>query len=190
MHSLFEMPFREVMDTFSQWVIPVVMLLIVVWAALKRVPMYESFVTGAKEGFDVAVMIIPYLVAMLFVIKVFMASGFFDDLKTAVVWVMGHMGLGAYTETLDVLPLALIRPLSGSGAQGVLNDIYSTHGPDSFIGLMASTMMGSTETTFYVITVYFGAVQVKKMRHTLPACLIADAAGIIAAVVLAYILFA
>ena len=189
MNSLFEMPFREVTGTFSQWAIPVVMLVIVLWAAVKRVPMYESFVTGAKEGFDVAVMIIPYLVAILVVIKVFIASGAFDDIKMAAVWALELVGLSEYTDTLDVLPLALIRPLSGSGAHGILNDIYSTHGPDSFVGLMASLMTGSTETTFYILTVYFGAVQVKKMRHTLAACLIADAAGLLAAVVLAYLLF-
>ncbi|MCP4246434.1 MAG: spore maturation protein [bacterium] len=165
------------------------MLVIVLWAFARKVPMYESFVTGAKEGFDVAVMIIPYLVAILFVIKVFMASGIFADLKFGIGWVMGNVGLGAYTESLDLLPLALTRPLTGSGAQGVLVDILTAHGPDGFVGLTASMMMGSTETTFYILTVYFGAVGVKKMRHTLPACLIADAAGLMTAVVLGYMLF-
>ncbi|MHC4063731.1 MAG: spore maturation protein [Planctomycetota bacterium] len=182
--------FRSVMDTFSQWTIPLVMLVIILWAVRKRVPMYESFITGAKEGFDVGVMIIPYLVGILFVIKVFMASGIFADLKFAAGWVMGQVGLGAYTESLDLIPLALTRPLTGGGAQGVMVDIFTSHGPDSFVGLCASTMMGSTETTFYIMTVYFGAVGVKKMRHTLPACLIADAAGIITAVVLGYLLYA
>jgi spore maturation protein B len=181
--------FREIMDTFSQWTIPLVMLIIVLWAARKRVPMYESFVTGAKEGFDVAVMIIPYLVAILFVIKVFMASGIFADMRTAAVWAMTQVGLGGYADIFDLLPLALTRPLTGSGAQGVLVEIFDTHGPDSFLGNTATLMMGSTETTFYVLTVYFGAVQVKRFRHTLPACLIADAAGITAAIVLGYVLF-
>lgn len=181
--------FRGGMETFSQWVIPLVILTIVLWGAKKRVPMYESFVTGAKEGFDVAVMIIPYLVGMLFVIKVFMASGIFEDLKTGGTWVMVQVGLGAYTQSLDLLPLALTRPLTGSGAQGMLVDILTAHGPDSFVGLTASLMMGSTETTFYIMTVYFGAVGVKKMRHTLPSCLIADAAGLSTAVVMGYLLF-
>lgn len=176
-------------DTFSQWTIPLVMLIIILWGASKRVPMYEAFVTGAKEGFDVAVMIIPYLVAILFVIKVFMASGIFADLKAGLGWVMTAAGMGAYTESLDLIPMALIRPLSGSGAQGVLVDIFNTHGADSFVGLCASIMMGSTETTFYILTVYFGAVGVKKLRHTLPACLLADAAGIMTAVVVGYMLF-
>jgi spore maturation protein B len=181
--------FREIMDTSSQWTIPLVILLIIVWAAVKRVPMYESFVTGAKEGFDVAVMIIPYLVAILFVIKVFTASGMFDDMKLAGVWILTQMGMEQYAESLDLLPLALTRPLSGSGARGILADIFSTHGPDSFLGNTASLLQGSTETTFYIVSVYFSTVQIKKIRHTLPACLIADFSGIIAAVVMGYVLF-
>ena len=181
--------FRLGTETFSQWTIPLVMLVIILWGAYKRVPMYEAFVTGAKEGFDVAVMIIPYLVAILFVIKIFMASGLFADVKYGLGWAMTSVGLGAYTESLDLIPMALTRPLTGSGAQGVLVDIMTTHGPDSFVGLCASIMMGSTETTFFVITVYFGAVGIKKLRHTLGACLIADAAGLSTAVVLGYILF-
>ena len=145
-------PVLHAFDVFSQWAIPAVMLVIVVVAAVKRVPMYESFVTGAKEGFQVAVMIIPYLVAMLFMIKVFVASGIFDDFKEVAGWMMDAVGLGDYRKT-------------------------------------ASIMMGSTETTFYILTVYFGAVNVKKIRHTLPACLIADAAGVTAAIILGYLLF-
>ena len=181
--------FRNITETFSQWTIPLVMLVIIIWGAYKRVPMYESFIVGAKEGFDVAVMIIPYLVGILFVIKVFMASGIFADLKLGIGWAMTEVGLGAYTASLDLIPMALTRPLTGSGAQGVLVDILTAHGPDGFVGLCATLMMGSTETTFYILTVYFGAVGIKKMRHTLPACLIADAAGLTAAVVLGYLLF-
>ena len=179
----------QYLDLLSQWMIPAMILLIVVAGAVKRVPMYESFVTGAKEGFGIAVMIIPYLVAMLFAIKVFTASGVFEDIKVVLIAVMEHLGLGQYTESLDLLPLALTRPLTGSGARGVLMELFDSHGPDSFIGNTASLMMGSTETTFYVLTVYYGAVNVKKLRHTLPACLIADLAGLIAAVVLGYLLF-
>ncbi|MDC0937066.1 spore maturation protein [Pirellulales bacterium] len=181
---------QTAMDTASQWTIPGMIVLIILWGAYKKVPMYESFVTGAKEGFSVAVMIIPYLVAMLLVIKVFMASGAFEDLKLLGVWVLEQMGMEQYAESLDLMPLALTRPLSGSGARGVLVEMFNMHGPDSFLGNTATLMMGSTETTFYVITVYFGAVQVKKIRHTLPACLIADAAGIIAAIVFGYLLYA
>ena len=177
------------MDTVSQWTIPGTILLIILWGAYKKVPMYESFVTGAKEGFTVAVTIIPYLVAILFIIKVFTASGAFDDIKVVGSWVFAQIGLGDYSESLELLPLALTRPLTGGGARGVLLEIFDTQGPDSFLGKTATLMMGSTETTFYIMTVYYGSIQVKKIRHTLPACLIADAAGIIAAVVLGYILY-
>jgi spore maturation protein B len=178
-----------IMDHVSQWAIPAVILLILCWGAYKQVPMYESFVSGAKEGFTVAVTIIPYLVAILFIIKVFTASGAFEDIKLAGGWGLEKLGMEEYSDTLEVLPLALIRPLSGSGARGVLLEIYDVHGTESFVGNMATLLMGSSETTFYILTVYFGAIQVKKVRHTLPACLIADAAGIVIAVVLAYLLY-
>ncbi len=180
---------RLIMDGVSQWSIPLMILMIVVAAARKKVPMYESFVTGAKEGFDVAVMIIPYLVAMLFVIKVFMASGVFEDLTFGLGWLMARVGLEEYVDTLQLLPLALTRPLTGSGARGLMVETFDVHGPDSFLGQTATLMMGSTETTFYVLTVYFGAVNIKKIRHTLPACLIADAAGLTAAIILGWLLF-
>ena len=181
---------RDILDSVSQWMVPILMLVIILAASRKKVPMYESFVDGAKEGFGVAVTIIPYLVAILFVIKVFIASGVFDDLKWGVGWVMAQVGLGAYTESLDLLPLAFTRPLTGSGARGVMVEVFEQHGPDGFLGNTASLMMGSTETTFYVLTVYFGSIQIKKIRHTLPACLMADAAGLITAVVVGYLLFA
>ncbi len=177
------------MNVASQWTIPATILLIIVWAAYKRVPMYESFVTGAKEGFDIAIMIIPYLVAMLFVIKVFMASGIFDDVKSSGTFALQAVGLGDYAETLDLLPLAFTRPLTGSGSRALLIELFDVHGPDSFLGNTATLMMGSTETTFYILTIYFGAVQVKKIRHALPACLLGDLAGIIASIVLGYWLF-
>ncbi|MCA9186921.1 MAG: spore maturation protein [Pirellulaceae bacterium] len=181
--------FFYTMELISAWTIPFVILLIVVWGAIKRVPLYESFVSGAKEGFDVAVMIIPYLVAMLFVINVFRASELFGDIQWAGQWLLTRIGWGDYADTLELLPLALTRPLTGSGSRALLVSTMTEHGPDSFLGLTASLMMGSTETTFYVITVYFGAVQIKKMRHTLPACLIADAAGMAAAIAIGYLLY-
>jgi len=179
----------DVMGTVSQWAIPALIMVIILSAAKKRVPMYESFVTGAKEGFNVAVMIIPYLVAILFAIKVFVASGIFDDIKYGLAAVMNAGGLGAYTESLDLLPLALTKPLTGGGARGVMLEIFDLHGPDSFLVLFASIMMGSSETTFYILTVYFGAVGVKKVRHTLIACLCADVAGISTAVVVGYLFY-
>ncbi|MGI9455926.1 MAG: spore maturation protein [Aeoliella sp.] len=181
--------FSMLMDVFSQWSIPLVILTILIAGALRGVPMYESFVTGAKEGFGVAVMIIPYLVAMLFVIKVLVASGLFEDVKSLLGMLLTWVGLDQLRETLDLLPLALTRPLTGGGARGVMIELFETHGPDSFIGNTASIMMGSTETTFYILTVYFGAVGVKRIRHTLPACLLADLAGILAAVTLGLLLY-
>ena len=181
--------FQDIAPAVSQWMVPALILLIILAGLAKKVPMYESFVTGAKEGFDVAVRIIPYLVAILFVVKVFMGSGVFGDLKIALGWVLTKGGLERYTPSLDLIPLALTIPLTGGGAMGVLADTLTRHGPDSFVGLSASIMMGSTETTFYVLTVYFGAVGIKRIRHTLPACLLANAAGLISAVILGWVLF-
>jgi spore maturation protein B len=178
-----------VLEAVSQWAIPALILVIILSAARKRIPMYESFVTGAKEGFNVAVMIIPYLVAILFAIKVFVASGIFDDIKYGLTIAMNSVGLGAYSESLDLLPLAMTKPLTGGGARGVMLEIFHLHGPDSFLGKTASIMMGSSETTFYILAVYFGAVGVKKVRHTLIACLCADAAGIATAVVVGYLMY-
>ena len=177
------------MEAVSQWAIPALILLIILAAAYNRVPMYESFISGAKEGFGIAVMIIPYLVAIFFAIKIFIASGIFDDIKYGLTYVMSKIGMGAYTEALDLLPLAMTKPLTGSGARGIMLEIFNLHGPDSFLGKTASIMMGSSETTFYILTVYFGSVGVKKVRHTLIACLCADAAGMGTAVVLGYLMY-
>lgn len=177
------------MESVSQWAIPALIMLVILAAASNRIPMYESFVTGAKEGFGVAVMIIPYLVTMFLAIKIFVASGIFDDIKYGLSIAMQYIGLGGYTESLDLLPLALTKPLTGSGARGVMLEIFHLHGVDSFLGKTASIMMGSSETTFYILTVYFGAVGVKKVRYTLIACLCADAAGMGTAIVLGYLMY-
>lgn len=176
-------------DSFSQWTVPGVILVIIVVAKLRNVPMYESFVVGAKEGFDVAISIIPYLVAILFTIKVFLASGLREDITWVATRGLEKIGLGGAAEVLELLPLALTKPLSGGASRGVLVEVFDTHGPDSFLGQTASLMMGSTETTFYVLSVYFGAVAVKKFRHTVPACLIADFAGLAAALCLGWFFF-
>jgi len=177
------------LDILSQWSIPLAILVILSAGVYRRVPVYEAFVAGAREGFEVAVMIIPYLVAMLFAIKVFVASGVFDDAKRLGGRMLASIGCEQYAETLDLLPLALTRPLSGGGARGVMLEIFEEHGPDSFLGLTASIMMGSTETTFYILTVYYGAVQIRRLRHTLPACLLADAAGLLASVAIGWLWF-
>lgn len=181
--------FVSISEVVSQWTIPAVILGIIVTAKVRGVAMYESFITGAKEGFGVAIMIIPYLVAILFAIKVFLASGMFDDLKYVATAGLQSVGMDEFAETFELLPLALTRPLSGGAARGVLVEVLDSEGPDSFLGNTASLMMGSTETTFYVLSVYFGAVGIKRFRHTLPACLIADLAGLAAALTIGWVLF-
>ncbi|MDF1752877.1 MAG: nucleoside recognition domain-containing protein [Verrucomicrobiales bacterium] len=158
----------------------------IILAAIRKVNVYESFVEGAKEGFGVAVKIIPYLVAMLIAIGVFRASGAMVYLMNAFRFVFSPFG---DTRWVEALPVALMKPLSGSGARGAAVDAMQTHGVDSFIGSLACTMQGSTETTFYTLAVYFGAVGVIRTRYTIVAGLIADLAGIIGAVAMAYLFF-
>jgi spore maturation protein B len=177
------------LDAVSQWMIPLTVLLIVVWAAVRGVPMYESFVTGAKEGFGVAIMIIPFLVAMLFAIKVFLASGIFADMKQGLGIAMQWAGLGGHTDTLELMPLAFTRPLTGSGSRALLVELFQTQGPDGFLGNTATILMGSSETTFYILAIYYGSVQIKKIRHTLAACLLADVIGIFIALFFGYLFF-
>ncbi len=169
--------FTNLLGAISDWAIPLLAGGIVLIALTRRVKLYEAFVEGAKEGFNVGVRIIPYLVAILCAIAFFRASGAMELLTSIVSPLTNLLGMPAET-----LPMALVRPLSGSGALGVMSELINTHGPDSFIGRVASTMMGSTETTFYVLAVYFGSVGVTRVRHALWAGLIADAAGLIAAV--------
>jgi spore maturation protein SpmA len=156
-------------------------------AALKRVNAYEAFIEGAKEGFETAVRIIPYLVAMLVAIGVFRASGaldlIFHGLRSLV------LNLGLDDRFIDAMPTALMKPFSGSGARAMMVDTMQTYGADSFAGRLASIVQGSTETTFYVLAVYFGAVGIKNIRHAVNCGLIADFAGIIAAIAVAYWFF-
>lgn len=166
----------------SQWILPILMAAIVLYGLSRKVRVYESIVTGAKEGFDIAVMIIPFLVAILVAIGAFRASGSLDVIVSALRPATDLLGFPA-----DALPMALIRPLSGSGALTVLMDTLNTHGKDSFVGFVASVMSGSTETTFYVLALYFGSVQIRSARHTVWACLAADFTGIIAAVLISRI---
>lgn len=163
----------------SPWILPSLMVGFLIFGALRKVRLYEVFVEGAKEGFQVALRIIPYLVAILVAVGLFRASGAMEALVGWIGGYTGKIGLPA-----QALPMALMRPLSGSGAYAILASALQdpTIGPDSYVGYLVSTLQGSTETTFYVIAVYFGAVQIKRMRHTLAAALTADAAGILFAV--------
>jgi spore maturation protein B len=169
--------FSTLVSTLSSWAIPVIILVIVVFAAIRRVRVYEVFVDGAKEGFHVGVRIIPYLVAILVAIGMFRGSGAMDAVVAWLSPILSHIGVPA-----EALPMMVIMPLSGSGAQGVLVDGLSTYGPDSFLGNLLSVLNGSNETTFYIIAVYFGSVAIGKTRHALPACLAGNVAGFIAAI--------
>ncbi|MEE9169353.1 MAG: spore maturation protein [bacterium] len=176
--------FRTIIEHVSLYAIPVFLFLIPVLAFVKKVKIYEEFVEGAKEGFQVAVRIIPYLVAILVAIGMFRASGAMDVFVSILSPFTDWIGFPA-----EVLPAAFMRPLSGSGTLGIVTELMTTHGTDSFIGRFASTIYGSTETTFYVLAVYFGAVNIKKIRHAVPSGLIADIAGIGAALFICRIVF-
>ena len=168
----------------SFWVLPALIATLVLFGWARGVKVYEALVEGAKEGFRVAVRIIPYLVAILVMVGMFRASGGLDLLVRFLGPLTDRIGMPA-----EALPVGILRPLSGSGTLGLVAEILKTRGPDSFIGYMVSTIYGSTETTFYVLAVYFGAVGIKKTRHALPACLLADLAGILAAVSIVNLLF-
>ena len=156
--------------------------------AWRKINVYDAFIDGAKEGFSVAIKIIPYLVAILVAVGVFRAAGAMDMLMSGLERLCLVCGLDA--DFIPALPTALMKPLSGSGARGLMIDTMNTFGADSFAGRLASTFQGATDTTFYIIAVYFGAVGIKNTRYAIPCGLIADFAGIIAALVMAYIFFA
>jgi spore maturation protein SpmB len=167
--------------------IEVIIIAFMVLAVRRKVSLYESFVDGAKEGFGVAVGIIPYLVAMLVAIGVLRASGTLDMILDAVRWTVAGLGLDA--RWVDGLPTALVRPLSGSGARGMMIETMQTHGADSFAGRLVSVIQGSTETTFYVLAVYFGSVGIRKTRHAVGCGLVADLAGVVGAILVTYLFF-
>lgn len=170
----------------APWIIPGLMVGFLTFGLLRGVPVYEAFVEGAKDGFQVALRIIPYLVAILVAVGMFRASGAMDVLVGWLGGLTARVGLPA-----EALPMALLRPLSGSGAYGVMASIINDPaiGPDSYVGLLVTTLQGSTETTFYVLAVYFGAIRIRRMRHALPAALTADAVAIFAAVAVCSWLF-
>jgi spore maturation protein SpmB len=182
---------REKMQQISEFTSHFILFSLIVGMILlglrKRNNIYEDFIEGAKEGFAVAIKIIPYLVAMLVAIGVFRTSGTLDYAVAGIAWIFEVLGIN--TDFVDALPTAFMKPLSGGAARGMLIDTMDIHGADSFVGRVASVMQGSTETTFYVIAVYFGAVNIKKTRYAITCGLIADLAGIIAAILLSYLFF-
>lgn len=153
----------------------------------KKINVYDSFIEGAKEGFGVAIKIIPFLIAILVAVGVFRASGAMDYLMDGLKWLFASTG--GTTEWIDAFPVALMKPLSGSGARGLMVDTMTTYGVDSFAGRLAATFQGATDTTFYIIAVYFGSVGIKNTRYAVTAGLIADLAGVIAAIFVAYLFF-
>ncbi len=176
--------FEHMREFLNWWLMPFLIGTIVMYGFSRRVKVYESLIQGAKEGFQISVMIIPFLVAILVAVGMFRASGGIDLLVASVGPLTQAIGMPP-----EALPMAILRPLSGQAAFGVMAEVMSTHGPDSLIGYMVSTFQGSTETTFYVLALYFGAIGVKTTRHALPACLLADVAGILAAVFIVNLMF-
>jgi spore maturation protein B len=176
--------FVRAVKALSLLSIPFLLSFFPLYAALRRIKVYEEFVEGAKEGFQVSVMIIPYLVAILVAIGMFREAGGIKMLTDLLKPVLDFVHFPT-----EVLPMSLVRPLSGSGTLGLFGDLVKEHGPDSLLARMGGTIYGSTETTFYVIAVYFGAVNVRRTRHAVPAGLIADLVGIIASVFICRMMF-
>ena len=176
--------FVRTVNTMSLLSIPFLLSFFPLYAALRRVKVYEEFVEGAKEGFQTSVMIIPYLVAILVAIGMFREAGGIKMISDAL-----KPALDLVRFPTELLPMCLVRPLSGSGTLGLFSDIVKEFGPDSLLARTAGTIYGSTETTFYVIAVYFGAVNVRRTRHAVPAGLIADAVGIIASIFICQMMF-
>lgn len=174
----------EFIAELSRWAIPVILLVVPLVAVFRGVKVYETFVEGAEAGFATAVKTIPYLVAMLVAISIFRASGAMEVLVASLSPVLSFVGLPA-----EVLPHAIMRPLSGGAALGIASDIIKTYGPDSFLGRLVSTMQGSCDTTFYVLTLYFGSVGIKKYRYSVLLGLVADFTTLVASVFIVRTLF-
>ncbi|MCL6561151.1 MAG: spore maturation protein [Firmicutes bacterium] len=168
----------------AKWVIPSLIFVIFTAGFCRRIPVYEVFITGAQEGFEVAIKTIPYLVAMLVAIGIFRTSGAMDIMVRVLQPLTAPLGVPP-----EVLPHALMRPLSGGAALGIAADIIRTHGPDSLIGMLVSTMQGTSDTTFYVLSVYFGAVAVKRYRYAPVTGLLADFTTFLASVIIVRLVF-
>lgn len=168
----------NVVALLSAWAVPFLIAFIPLYAFLRGVPVYETFIEGAREGFDVVVRILPYMVSIFVALSLFRVSGALDLLGQLLEPVLGRLGM-----PVEVVPLVLIRPLSGGGALGVTAELLRRYGPDSYIGRLASVIQGSTDTTFYVLTLYFGSVGIKNPRHSVLAGLTGDLAGVIGSLI-------
>ena len=164
-------------------IIPIIVVIIITYGMFKGRKVYDWFVEGAKDGLKVCMNIFPYLLAMIIAVSIFREAKLLDMLNNLIAPVVRVIGLPK-----EVVPLVLVKPLSGSGAMGIFTDILKNYGPDTFIGLVASVIMGTTETIFYTVTVYFGAVKIKKVRHTVWAAVMADMTAIIMAILMVKIL--
>ncbi len=172
------------LNTISQWAIPFLLLSIPLYGFIKKVPVYEKFVEGAEEGFHTAIRIIPFLVGMMVAISVFRASGAMLVFANLIKPITELISAPA-----EIIPLAVMRPLSGSGVLGMATEIMRVHGPDSFIGRLASVMQGTTDTTFFVLTVYFGSIGITRYRYSVLTGLSADITGFLAALYLCHRVF-
>ena len=182
---------KDTMNKVSTLTANIILMSIIICFILagvrKRINVYDAFIEGAKEGFNTAIRIIPYLVAMLVAIAVFRASGAMDVLIGSIRWLITSLGVDA--RFVDALPTAIMKPLSGSGARGMMVDAMNTYGADSFVGRLSCIFQGSTDTTFYILAVYFGSVGIRNTRHAVACGLLADLAGVIAAIAIAYFFF-
>ncbi len=174
----------DFINQITLWVVPGLILFALLYASYRRVKIFDTFIEGAREGFGMSVRLIPFLVGMIVAIGLFRESGAMELLSNLLIPLLNIIGIPA-----DLLPLAIMRPVSGSSALAITTELMNTFGPDSLIGRMAATMQGSTDTTLFVLTLYFGAVGIKKTRHALNVGLIADAAGILAAVLVCRMVF-
>jgi len=177
----------EYSGVFSNLLYVLIPVIFILGGLRKKINVFDAFIEGAKEGFEISVKIIPYLVGLLVAVSLFRTSGALTYLGDGFQWIFGHFNMD--TRFVNVLPIAFLRPLSGSGARALMLDNMKIYGPDSFLGHMSSVLYGTADTTFYIVALYFGAVNIKKTRYTVPAMLIADAAGIITAIWMSYLFF-
>lgn len=172
------------MNKISSLIIPIMVLSVVIYGIYKKVNIYDVFIEGAKESFEMIFTIFPYLLGMMLAINLFLHSNILSNLSNLISPLLDLIGV-----PFDIVPMAIMRPISGNSSLAILNNIFLNYGPDSFIGRLASTIQGSTDTTFYVLTLYFGSVGIKKIRYSLLAGLFADLIGIIASIMIVKLVF-
>lgn len=172
------------MNLISSLIIPIMVLGVVIYGIYKKVNIYDVFIEGAKESFEMIFTVFPYLLGMMLAINLFLHSNILSNITSLITPILDLIGI-----PFDVIPMAIMRPISGTSSLAILNNIFESFGPDSFVGRLASTIQGSTDTTFYVITLYFGSIGIKKIRYSLYAGLFADLIGIIASIVIVQLVF-